>query len=115
MDVPLPRRRFRAEGERTGRYKLAGEEFTANAKGESFISYADYAAAMLDVIESGKYADERISCTRSKIPARGESAAASERARRGARLRRPPLFVKFFKIFGPRRWRAEARAATIKG
>ena len=52
---------FRAEGERTGRYKLAGEEFAANAKGESFISYADYAAAMLDVIESGKYADERIS------------------------------------------------------
>ena len=52
---------FRADGERTGRYKLAGEEFAANAKGESFISYADYAAAMLDVIESGKYADERIS------------------------------------------------------
>lgn len=52
---------FRAEGERTGRYKLAGEEFTTNARGESFISYADYAAAMLDVIESGKYADERIS------------------------------------------------------
>lgn len=52
---------FRADGERTGKYKLAGEEFAANAKGESFISYADYAAAMLDVIESGKYADERIS------------------------------------------------------
>lgn len=52
---------FRADGERTGKYKLAGEEFTTNAKGESFISYADYAAAMLDVIESGKYADERIS------------------------------------------------------
>ena len=52
---------FRAEGERTGKYKLAGEEFAANAKGESFISYADYAAAMLDVIEGGKYADERIS------------------------------------------------------
>lgn len=52
---------FRAEGERTGKYKLAGEEFTTNAKGESFVSYADYAAAMLDVIESGKYADERIS------------------------------------------------------
>lgn len=52
---------FRAEGERTGKYKLAGEEFTTNAKGESFISYADYAAAMLDAIESGKYADERIS------------------------------------------------------
>lgn len=52
---------FRAEGERTGKYKIAGEEFTTNAKGESFVSYADYAAAMLDAIESGKYADERIS------------------------------------------------------
>ena len=52
---------FRAEGERTGKYKIAGEEFTANANGESFISYADYASAMLDVIEGGKYADERIS------------------------------------------------------
>lgn len=52
---------FRADGERTGKYKLAGEEFAANAKGESFVSYADYAAAMLDAIESGKYADERIS------------------------------------------------------
>lgn len=52
---------FRAEGERTGKYKFAGEEFTTNAKGESFISYADYASAMLDVIESGKYENERIS------------------------------------------------------
>lgn len=52
---------FRADGERTCRYKLAGEEFTTNGKGESFISYADYAAAMLDVVESGKYANERIS------------------------------------------------------
>lgn len=52
---------FRAGGERTGRYRLAGEEFTTNGKGESFISYADYACATLDVIESGKYADERIS------------------------------------------------------
>ena len=52
---------FRAEGERTGKYKIAGEMFTTNAQGESFTSYADYAAAMLDAIESGKYADERIS------------------------------------------------------
>lgn len=52
---------FRADGERTGKYRLSGEEFVTNANGESFISYADYAAAMLDVIESGKYAGERIS------------------------------------------------------
>ncbi len=52
---------FRADGERTGKYRLSGEEFVTNANGESFISYADYAAAMLNVIESGKYAGERIS------------------------------------------------------
>lgn len=52
---------FRADGERTGRYRLAGEEFTVNANGESFISYADCASAMMDVVESGKYANERIS------------------------------------------------------
>ncbi len=52
---------FRADGERAGKYRLSGEEFVTNANGESFISYADYAAAMLDVIESGKYAGERIS------------------------------------------------------
>ncbi len=52
---------FRAEGARTGKYKIAGEEFSVNAGGESFVSYADYASAMLDVIESGKYENERIS------------------------------------------------------
>ncbi len=32
---------FQAEGERSGEYTLAGEEFTLNSKGESTISYAD--------------------------------------------------------------------------
>ena len=39
---------FQAEGERTGSYLLGGEELTLNSRGESTISYADYAIAMVD-------------------------------------------------------------------
>ncbi|MCI8425521.1 MAG: NAD(P)-dependent oxidoreductase [Adlercreutzia sp.] len=42
---------FQAEGDRKGDYILAGEEFTVNDKGESQISYADYAIAMVDEAE----------------------------------------------------------------
>lgn len=52
---------FQPDGERTGKYILAGEEFTLNSAGESVISYADYALAMVDVIASGKHIQERIS------------------------------------------------------
>ncbi|WP_137655577.1 NAD(P)-dependent oxidoreductase [Bifidobacterium moukalabense] len=52
---------FQAEGERTGSYGLAGEEFTTNVEGKSFISYADYAIAVVDEAESGKHVGERIS------------------------------------------------------
>ena len=52
---------FQAEGERTGKYILAGEELTLNSKNESIISYADYAIAMIDEIEKGKHIKERIS------------------------------------------------------
>ena len=55
---------FQAEGERTGNYILAGEEFTLNSKNESIISYADYAIAMVDEIEKGKHIKERISVVR---------------------------------------------------
>ncbi len=52
---------FQAEGERSGEYTLAGEEFTLNSKGESTISYADYAIALVDEIISGNHINERIS------------------------------------------------------
>ena len=38
---------FQADGKRTGEYILAGEELTFNDKGESIISYADYALDLL--------------------------------------------------------------------
>lgn len=52
---------FRADGERTGKYLLAGEELTLNSKGESIISYADYAIAMVDEAISGNNIQKRIS------------------------------------------------------
>lgn len=52
---------FQADGARTGEYILAGEEFTVNSKGESAISYADYAIAMVDEIEKGNHIQQRIS------------------------------------------------------
>ena len=52
---------FQAEGERTGEYILAGEELTLNDRNESIISYADYAIAMMDEIESGDHIRQRIS------------------------------------------------------
>lgn len=52
---------FQAEGERTGEYQLGGEELLLNAAGESVISYADYAIAMVDELESGDHVRQRIS------------------------------------------------------
>lgn len=52
---------FQADGAKSGEYLLAGEEFTLNAKGESVISYADYAIAMIDEALQGNHVQQRIS------------------------------------------------------
>ena len=52
---------FQADGARTGKYILGGEELTLNARGESVISYADYAVAMIDEAVKGGHIRERIS------------------------------------------------------
>lgn len=56
-----PAAEFIPDGARTGEYILAGDFFTVNEAGESKISYADYAIAFVDEIESGKHIQERIS------------------------------------------------------
>jgi len=55
---------FQAEGERTGKYILGGEELTLNSKGESIISYADYAIGFVDESEKGNHIQQRISLVR---------------------------------------------------
>lgn len=52
---------FQADGARSGRYRLGGEELTLNSKGESVISYADYAVAMVDEVIGGRHIQQRIS------------------------------------------------------
>ena len=52
---------FQADGSKTGKYILGGEELILNAKGESVISYADYAVAMVDEALCGNHIRQRIS------------------------------------------------------
>ena len=51
---------FQAEGARTGKYLVGGEELILSSKGESVISYADYAIAMIDEAVSGDHIKQRI-------------------------------------------------------
>jgi hypothetical protein len=46
---------FDPEGARTGRYTLGTDQVFTNAKGESYISYADYAVAMIDEIKNQSF------------------------------------------------------------
>ena len=55
---------FQADGERTGKYLLGGEELKLNERGESIISYADYAIAMVDEAVRGNHIGQRISVVR---------------------------------------------------
>ena len=51
---------FQAEGERTGKYLVGGEELILSSSGESVISYADYAIAMIDEVVNGDHIKQRI-------------------------------------------------------
>lgn len=50
---------FDAEGKRTGSYKSGTDQLLLNSKGESYISYSDYAIAVLDEIENPQHINER--------------------------------------------------------
>lgn len=52
---------FEVDLPRTGKYITAGEVFTVNEKGESVISYADYAIAMIDEIKNEQFIQKRFS------------------------------------------------------
>lgn len=49
---------FDVNGKKTGHYKAGGNELMKNSKGESTISYADYAVAMIDEAEKPKHIKE---------------------------------------------------------
>jgi putative NADH-flavin reductase len=46
-------------GERTGRFRLGGDQVLVDAKGNSNISYEDYAVALLDEIEMPRHVQRR--------------------------------------------------------
>lgn len=52
---------FQADGEREGRFVLAGDVLETGADGTSRISYADYAIAVVDEVERAEHVRERIS------------------------------------------------------
>ena len=52
---------FKADGSRTGRYKIGEDEMLYNNEGKSTISYADYAIAMIDEALKGQNICKRIS------------------------------------------------------
>lgn len=52
---------FDAEGSRTGKYILGGEVAKFNEQGSSYISYADYAIALVDEIDNSAHIQQRFS------------------------------------------------------
>ena len=47
-------------GERTGKYRTGGDQLLTDKNGRSFISYEDYAAALVDELESGRNRQRRM-------------------------------------------------------
>lgn len=56
-----PAANFDADGALTKNYQISGELFTVNDKGESYLSYQDYAFALFDILESDEFHHQRIS------------------------------------------------------
>ncbi|MDW7616900.1 NAD(P)-dependent oxidoreductase [Peribacillus simplex] len=50
---------FDPQGNRTGEYKLGKDNLLVNSKGESYVSYADFAVAVLDEIENPQHINQR--------------------------------------------------------
>ncbi len=50
---------FDAEGKRTGSYQLGKDHLLVNSKGESYISYSDFAIAVVDEVENSTHLNER--------------------------------------------------------
>ncbi len=65
-----PAASFDPNGPRTGKYWLGRDVLFQNREGESYLSYADYAVAMLDEIEEGRYVRKRFTAVSEKEPNR---------------------------------------------
>lgn len=69
-----PAYKFAPFGPYTGNYHVAGEEFVPAPENnpdnghDDYISYADYAKGMLDIVENGSYIRQRITLVHGDIP-----------------------------------------------
>ncbi|MCE5344422.1 MAG: NAD(P)H-binding protein, partial [Eubacteriales bacterium] len=61
-----PAATFDVNGPRTGKYKLGNDVMIFNSDKESYLSYADYAVAMLDEIEEGNFIGKRFTAVSEK-------------------------------------------------
>lgn len=61
-----PSAEFDAEGKRTGKYELGNDILLVNKAGESYISYADFAIAVVDEAENADYVKARFTVTAEK-------------------------------------------------
>ena len=70
---------FDRKGERTGAYRLGTDVVILNDSGESYISYPDYAVAMVDEIEQGRFIRKRFTAVSNRkeqdlVPKKEEAA-----------------------------------------
>ncbi len=64
-----PAPNFDPKGPRTGKYRVGSMNMVSkNSKDEPYLSYADYAVAMLDEIEDGKFIGKRFTASSEKQP-----------------------------------------------
>ena len=61
-----PSAEFDAEGKRTGTYETGTDVLLVNSKEESYISYADFAIAVIDEAENSKHVNERFTVVAEK-------------------------------------------------
>ena len=54
-----PAGEYDPKGRRTGKYELGGDVIKVNAAGESYISYADLAIAIIDEVRNGAFINKR--------------------------------------------------------
>jgi len=61
-----PAAEYDPDGKRTGSYALGGDVMIFNREGKSYVSYADYAIAMIDEVKNKAYANRRFSVVAEK-------------------------------------------------
>lgn len=57
---------FDPEGKRTGSYTIGKDNLMVNSKGESYVSYADFAVAIIDEIEQPQHIQKRFTLVSEK-------------------------------------------------